>query len=104
MTLHTRGIFSLAVRSWERLLARLIIGEPDTALTSDPAYLAILSPKPFGPVRGLQLLICRGALYPTYEEAGALCMIKPVHPLSQAFTTLSPQLRHLEEFSTSSGT
>ena len=58
VTLHTRGIFSSAVRSWERLLARLIIGEPDTALPSDPTYPTILSPKPFGPVGGLQLLIC----------------------------------------------
>ena len=35
-------ISSCAVRSEERLYASLIIGEPDTALTSDLAYPVIL--------------------------------------------------------------
>ena len=30
-------------------------GEPDTVLTNDPVYLAILFPEPFGPSRGCQL-------------------------------------------------
>ena len=38
------------------------------------------------------------------RRLGALCWIKPVHPLSQALTTWSPQLKHPEEFSTSSDT
>ena len=48
VTLRTRRYCFL---SWESLLARLFTGEPETALTSDPAYPAILIPGLFGPER-----------------------------------------------------
>ena len=48
VTLYKLDIFSCAVLSWMGLLARLFTGEPDTALSSDPAYPAILFPELFG--------------------------------------------------------
>ena len=45
----------LLLDHWERVLARLFIGELDTALTSDPAYPTILVPGLFGPGRGCWL-------------------------------------------------
>ena len=42
VTLRTRGYCFLAIRSWERVLASILYGEPVLALTIDPAYPAIL--------------------------------------------------------------
>ena len=60
MTLVNLGSVSWSIRSWERVLAKVLAmpmsGEPVPALTSGPAFPAILFPDPFRPGKGCKPL------------------------------------------------
>ena len=68
------------------MLASLCHGEPDPALTSDPAYLAILFPSTFGPGGGYYLYLA----IPMFGEPDTALTSGPTHPAILILSLFGP--------------